>query len=70
MLEAHVNDLGKTDLETYLARHFVVAYKPGKNAGHYTPLGNLFCAFALKDKLVQMLQPPPPAYAPTAGDDI
>jgi len=70
LLDAHVNDLGKADLETYLARHFVVAYKPGKNAGHYTPQGNLFCAFALKDKLVQMLQPPPPAYAPSSGEDI
>ena len=70
LLDAHVNDLGKTDLETYLARHFVVAYKPGKNAGHYTPLGNLFCAFALKDKLVKMLQPSPPAYAPAPGEEI
>jgi hypothetical protein len=68
LLEAHVSDLGKADLESYLARHFVVAYKPGKNAGHYTPLGNLFCAFALKDKLVQMLQPSPPAYDASTGD--
>jgi len=70
LLQTHVNDLGKTELEAYLAHHFVVAYKPGKNAGHYTPLGNLFCAFALKDKLVQMLQPPPPAYAPSSDADI
>ena len=30
--------------------------------GHYTPAGNLFFAFAIKDPVVRWLSPPPPAY--------
>ncbi len=30
--------------------------------GHYTPAGNLFFAFAIKDAVVRWLSPPPPAY--------
>jgi hypothetical protein len=30
--------------------------------GHYTPAGNLFFAFAIKDAVVGWLSPPPPAY--------
>lgn len=30
--------------------------------GHYTPAGNLFFAFAIKDAVVGWLAPPPPAY--------
>ena len=30
--------------------------------GHYTPLGNTFFAFAVKDKVVEWLDPKPPAY--------
>lgn len=57
LLEAHAADYARCapGVEAYLARHFI---------GHYTPLGNFFCAFALKDKLVRMLAPPPPSYAP------
>jgi hypothetical protein len=29
--------------------------------GHYNPLGNCFCAFAIKGQFARMLQPPPPA---------
>jgi hypothetical protein len=29
----------------------------------WNPMGNLFCAFAIKDQLVRMLDPKPPAYA-------
>lgn len=36
-----------------LARYFI---------GHYNPLGNMFCAFAIKDALVKMLDPRPRAY--------
>jgi hypothetical protein len=56
LLRAHVDDFGKSDgdLKSYLARHFI---------GHYTPLGNLFCAFAMKNHVVKMLDPPPPAYS-------
>jgi hypothetical protein len=38
-----------------LSRYFI---------GHYNPLGNLFCAFAIKDALTRMLDPKPPAYQP------
>ena len=57
LLTAHVDELAKTDgdLKAYLARYFI---------GHYNPLGNFFCAMAMKDRLVKMLDPPPPAYAP------
>lgn len=37
-----------------LSRYFI---------GHYNPLGNHFCAFAIKDALVRLLDPKPPAYA-------
>jgi hypothetical protein len=55
LLEAHARDFeaGGASLDAYLAKHFI---------GHYTPLGNFFCAFAMKDALVELLDPPPPAY--------
>ncbi len=31
--------------------------------GHYSPAGNLFFAFAVKDDIVARLEPKPPAYA-------
>ena len=31
--------------------------------GHYNPQGNVFCAFAMRNKLVSMLDPKPAAYA-------
>lgn len=36
-----------------LARYFI---------GHYNPLRNHFCAFAMKDQVVEMLDPKPAAY--------
>jgi hypothetical protein len=56
LLEAHATDYAKfaPDINGYVSRYFI---------GHYNPLGNHFCAFAIKDKLVRMLHPPPPAYA-------
>jgi hypothetical protein len=56
LLSAHVAESKQFsgDIDAYLARYFI---------GHYNPLGNFFCAHALKDKLVKMLAPPPPAYA-------
>jgi hypothetical protein len=60
LLAAHAADFQKssTDVDAYLARHFI---------GHYSPRGNFFCAYAIKDKLVSMLDPKPPAYGPPAG---
>ncbi len=43
----------KGSIENYLKRYYV---------GHYTPLGNHFTAFSIKDKVVEMLDPKPAAY--------
>jgi hypothetical protein len=61
LLKAHAADFAKSapDIDAYLKRYYI---------GHYNPLGNFFCAFALKDQLVRRLDPPSPAYAPTTRD--
>ena len=41
------------DADAYLNRYYV---------GHYSPAGNFFCAWAVKDKLVEWLDPKPKAY--------
>ncbi len=41
------------NLDAYLKRYYI---------GHYNPLGNFFCAFAIKDRLARMLDPPAKAY--------
>ena len=58
LLQAHAADAArfKGTPEEALGRYFV-----GKS-GHYNPLGNHFCAFAMKDALVRLLDPKPPAY--------
>ena len=43
----------KSTPEAYLKRYFI---------GHYNPVGNMFCAFAVKDQVVALLDPKPPAY--------
>jgi hypothetical protein len=55
LLKAHTDDYAKfaPGVEAYLKRYFI---------GHYNPLGNHFCAFALKNKLLDTLKPTPPAY--------
>ena len=64
-MEAHVTDYikynpnvdeSKMTIEEYLKRYYV---------GHYNPLGNFFQAFAIKDKLVEMLEPKPIPYRQT-----
>ena len=54
-LRCHVADYGAFAISPgqYVARLF---------NGHYTPAGNLFFAFAIKDAVVDWLKPPPPAY--------
>lgn len=42
-----------TDLEAYLEQYFI---------GHYNPIGNMFCANAILDHLVNMLNPKPIPY--------
>ena len=57
LMEAHVADYAQFSIpvQDYLKRYWV---------GHYNPLGNHFTAFAIKGKLVEMLDPKPPAYRP------
>ena len=56
-MEAHVRDYAqfKVDVKAYLERYYI---------GHYNPLGNHFTAFAIKNKLVQLLDPKPMTYQP------
>ncbi len=55
LLEEHARDfrLFNLDMEAYIDRYFI---------GHYTPLGNFFCAHALKERLIDMLEPKPIPY--------
>ncbi len=59
LVDAHAADAArlKGTPEEALSRYFVGRF------GHYNPLGNHFCAFAIKDALVRLLDPKPPAYA-------
>jgi hypothetical protein len=56
LMQAHATDAAgfKGTPDEALSRYFI---------GHYNPLGNDFCAFAMKDPLVKMLDPRPPAYS-------
>ncbi len=55
LLTTHAEDYGryKIDIKAYLEQYFI---------GHYNPSGNHFCAFALKDRLLQLLDPKPLSY--------
>jgi hypothetical protein len=57
LLSAHQADFEQfaLDVPAYVKRYYI---------GHYSPAGNFFQAFAMKDKLVEMLDPKPPAYSP------
>ena len=61
LLKAHATDYAKFSpgIDAYLTRYFI---------GHYNPLGNPFCSFAIKQQVLRMLQPPPPAYAKNARE--
>ena len=48
-----ISDASRGSLDEYLSRYYV---------GHYNPLGNVFQAFAIKDALVEMLEPKPIPY--------
>jgi hypothetical protein len=56
-MDSHLADYEhfKISVKDYLDRYYI---------GHYNPAGNLFTAFAIKDKLVEMLEPKPAAYQP------
>ena len=55
LMQAHEADFARFNigLAQYLTRYFI---------GHYNPLGNFFTALALKDKLVEVLEPKPLPY--------
>jgi hypothetical protein len=55
LMEKHKIDYlqHRLEIKEYIDKYYI---------GHYTPLGNLFCAFAIKDKLVAMLDPKPIPY--------
>ena len=59
-LAAHERDFHMFDCtpRLYVRRYY---------AGHYNPMGNLFFAFAIKDALLEWLDPAPPAYRPGGG---
>jgi hypothetical protein len=62
-LQSHQQDFADFRItpEKYIDRLYI---KPAAAAvfGHYNPLGNAFFAFAIKDALVDWLDPKPPAY--------
>jgi hypothetical protein len=47
--------------EDYVQRYYI-ALMGHQGYGHYSPTGNHFFAFAIKDDLVDWLEPKPPAY--------
>jgi hypothetical protein len=62
-LQKHKQDFADFGItpQKYIDRYFI---KPAAAAvfGHYNPLGNAFFAFAMKNDLVNWLNPKPPAY--------
>jgi hypothetical protein len=61
-LEKHREDYRNFRLsaEDYAKRYYI---------GHYNPRGNHFFAFAIKDAVVDWLDPKPPAYLTGRGDN-
>jgi hypothetical protein len=57
VLPKHVDDFGCSGCppEEYAQRYYI-------GAGHYNPKGNHFFAFAVKDAVVEWLDPPAPTY--------
>jgi hypothetical protein len=58
LLAAYAADYAayRVPFSEYLKRHFV--------GGHINPVGNAFIAYTIKDKLVKLMRPKPPAYDP------
>ena len=63
MNEEHVRDFRKYNLswDDYLQQYFI---------GHYNPRGNHFFAYALKDKMVDWLDPKPITYSNASSDSV
>jgi hypothetical protein len=47
----------KLDVDDYLRRYYVY------NPGHYNPVANAFMAFTIKERILPLLNPKPPAYS-------
>jgi hypothetical protein len=60
LAELHAEDFRQFHggMDKYLNRYFV------DGSGHYNPFGNAFMAFAIKNQLVRLMKPKPPAYEP------
>ncbi len=60
LMNAHKEDYAefKGSIEAYIKKYYDIDL-----FNHYTPLGNFFCAFAIKDSLVSMLEPKPLSYS-------
>lgn len=58
LLDAHFQDFAKYNIsvDQYAGQYWI---------GHYAPQGNFFQAYAIKDKLIEMLEPKPAPYLPT-----
>jgi hypothetical protein len=58
LMQAHAQDFAERsiDVDQYVKRYWI---------GHYRPSGNFFAAMAMKDKLVDMLNPKPLSYNPS-----
>jgi hypothetical protein len=61
LAELHVSDYSDSYLSVkkYLAKYYV---NPADFGSHYAPTGNWFTAAAIKDRVVDLLNPKPPAY--------
>lgn len=55
LMEAHMADFAtfQGHIKNYVDKHWV---------GHYNPRGNQFCAYSMKDKLIELLDPKPAPY--------
>ena len=60
LMKAHMDDFAhyKGDIKEYVAKHWV---------GHYNPLGNYFCAHAIRPYLLALLNPKPLSYRPESA---
>jgi hypothetical protein len=63
VLTQHVEDFKvfKLSPKEYV-HHYYIDRGPQQISGHYKPSGNLFFAFAIKDPVVNLLEPKPTAY--------
>jgi hypothetical protein len=61
LMEAHLKDFSrkKVSIPEYLREFWTV---PTEAVTHYAPAGNQFTTQAIRDKVVEMLDPKPPAY--------